>query len=73
MLGVDRRQRGYTVDEAATVLQFHPDAIRYWVRVGALSSQPSADGTGLMISPRDLVAFLRENGEMPPSGLPAQG
>lgn len=64
----------YTVIEAAEILQFHPDAIRYWLRVGELEGeidpeQPDPDGWA--IHPEALVAFLRQNGEMMPGDLPA--
>ena len=51
---------GYTVDEVARILQFHPGSVRYWVRVGELPSEP-VDGRGeSLIRPADLAAFIRE-------------
>lgn len=70
MLGADRRQGGYTVSEAAEILQFHPDAVRYWLRVGELTGAPGVVEGGWVIWPKDLVAFLRQNGEMMPASLP---
>jgi excisionase family DNA binding protein len=73
MLDVERRQSGYTIEEAAEVLQFHPEAVRYWVRVGELPGVPDGSGNGWLIWPQDLVAFLRRNGEVLPSMLPLAG
>ena len=58
---MQRAGRGdYTVDEAARILQFHPDSVRYWVRVGELPSEP-VDGRGeSLIRPADLAAFIHE-------------
>jgi transposase-like protein len=51
---------GYTLNEVARILQFHPDSVRYWVRVGELPSEP-VDGRGeSLIRPADLAAFIRE-------------
>ena len=39
MRAVESDRRRYTIGEAAALLQFHPDAVRYWVRVGELVDQ----------------------------------
>lgn len=65
-----RGERVYTVGEAADVLQFHPDAIRYWLRVGELAGEPDGTPEGWRIRPEALVAFLRQNGEILPTALP---
>lgn len=66
----------YTVNEAAEILQFHPDAIRYWLRVGELTGELVEQGAGAggdwAIRPEALVAFLRQNNEMMPIDLPPQ-
>jgi len=63
----------YTVDEAATILQFHPDAIRYWLRVGELCGRFDAARSDWVIHADALVAFLRQNGEHLPDALPDGG
>lgn len=69
---VDRRG-AYTISEAAEILQFHPDAIRYWLRVGELVGDRVAERDGWLIRPEALVSFLRQNGETLPSALPGTG
>jgi excisionase family DNA binding protein len=54
---------GYTIDEAAEILQFHPDAVRYWVRVGELPGERDETRGGWLIQPEDLALFLRASGE----------
>lgn len=51
---------GYTVDEVARILQFHPDSVRYWVRVGELPSDPDQGRGEPLIQPADLAIFIRE-------------
>lgn len=51
---------GYTIDEVARILQFHPDAVRYWVRVGELPSEPDQSRGERLIQPADLAIFIRE-------------
>lgn len=63
-------RRGYTVDEAARLLQFHPDALRYWLRVGELSGVRFGPGGEWLIGPDALSIFLRQNGEVAPANLP---
>lgn len=57
---MQRAERGgYTIDEVARILQFHPDSVRYWVQVGELPS--GRDGRGeALIQPADLAVFIRE-------------
>lgn len=64
------RRAGYTVSEAAEILQFHPDAVRYWVRVGELPGTPDEVRGDWVIGPEALVAFLRQNGETLPAKAP---
>lgn len=72
MLGSGLR-RGLTAQEAAQVLQFHPDAVRYWLRVGELRGVRLESGDDWLIEPEDLLAFLRQNGEPLPWSMPATG
>ena len=73
MRAVESDRRRYTIGEAAAQLQFHPDAVRYWVRVGELGSRPGPGPDEWTIGLDDLVAFLRQNGEVPPRSLPGLG
>lgn len=58
---MQRAERGgYTVDEVARILQFHPDSVRYWVRVGELPSEPDQRWGEPLIQPADLAMFIRE-------------
>jgi hypothetical protein len=74
--GVEVDRRGYTIEEAAALLQYHPDALRYWLRVGQLAgirlgaAEPDAPGDDWLIGLDALVAFLRQNGETAPLDLP---
>jgi hypothetical protein len=76
MLGVvDVDRRGYTVEEAAALLQYHPDAMRYWLRVGQLAGLRLRVGRldghdDWLIGLDALLAFLRQNGEPAPADLP---
>jgi transposase len=62
-------RRGYSISEVATILQFHPDTVRYWLRTGELSGMRDDDANEWRVAPEDLVAFLRQNGEMLPGEL----
>ena len=62
----------YTVEEAATILQFHPDTIRYWLRVGELAGCPDPTVGDWVIRADEMVAFLRQNGEHLPDALPGE-
>lgn len=67
-----READAYSIDETAEILQFHPDAVRYWVRIGELPSEldPRSDGQDVLVRAESIVAFLRQNGETLPAGLP---
>ncbi|MBX6342848.1 MAG: helix-turn-helix domain-containing protein [Thermomicrobiaceae bacterium] len=66
MAQVARSRPTYSVVEAAQILQFHPDAVRYWLRIGELPGERASAGEDWRIRPEDLVAFLRESGESLP-------
>ncbi len=70
---VTRHAGVYSVDEAATILEFHPDAIRYWLRTGELVGLRPPGGGDWVIHADALVAFLRQNGEHLPGPLPEDG
>lgn len=63
------RRGGYSISEVAHILQFHPDAVQYWLRTGELSGQHDDLSNEWRVAPDDLVAFLRQNGETLPSEL----
>jgi len=63
------RRVGYSISEVAHILQFHPDAVQYWLRTGELSGRHDDLSDEWRIAPDDLVAFLRQNGETLPSEL----
>jgi hypothetical protein len=63
------RRRGYSINEVAHILQFHPDAVQYWLRTGELSGRHDDLSDEWRVAPDDLVAFLRQNGESLPSEL----
>jgi len=65
-----RRQRGLTVPEAARLIQFHQETVRYWLQVGELRGFRQSPGDDWLIEPEDLLAFFRENGEIPPWSVP---
>jgi excisionase family DNA binding protein len=50
--------RSYTIDEAATALQVHRNAIRHWIKKGGLPA--SAERRPHLIHGAALVAFLKE-------------
>jgi hypothetical protein len=63
-------RRGLTAQEAAQVLQFHPDAVRYWLRVGELRGTRLESADDWLVEPEDLLAFLQQNGELLPWSAP---
>lgn len=65
------RIRTYSMSEAAEILQFHPDALRYWLRVGQLAGEAQGSDEGWSIRPEALVAFLLESDEVVPAALAA--
>lgn len=60
---------GYTIAEAAEILQFHPDALNYWLRTGELIGERDQTGGDWLIRPEAIVAFLRQNNEILPAAL----
>ncbi|HET7034595.1 MAG TPA: helix-turn-helix domain-containing protein [Thermomicrobiaceae bacterium] len=66
MRGEDRPGWGYTVEEAAEILQYHPDTLRYWLRVGQLGGLRRGDGDEWLIELDALLAFLRQCDEPVP-------
>lgn len=66
-------RRGLTVQEAAKLLQFHPEAVRYWLRVGELRGTRLEPADDWLVEPDDLLAFLRQNDEPFPWSVPVVG
>ncbi len=62
-------RRGYSISEVATLLQFHPDTVRYWLRTGELSGTRDDMANEWRVAPEELVAFMRQNGETLPGEL----
>ncbi len=62
-------RRGYSISEVATILQFHPDTVTYWLRTGELNGTRDDFANEWRIAPEELVAFVRQNGEMLPPEL----
>lgn len=63
-------RRGLTTQEAARLLQFHPEAVRYWLRVGELRGTRLDSTDEWLVEPEDLLAFLRQNDELLPWSVP---
>jgi transposase len=64
-----RGRRTYSISEVATILQFHPDTVMYWLRTGELSGTRDEFSNDWRVEPEELVAFLRQNGETLPTEL----
>lgn len=60
---VNGARKGLTAGQAAQVLQFHPESVRYWLRVGELRGVRIEGADDWLIDPEDLLTFLRQNGE----------
>jgi excisionase family DNA binding protein len=70
---VSRLRRGLTLQEAARLIQFHHETVRYWLRVGELRGTRTPAGDDWTIELEDLLVFLRANGEIPPWSMPTSG
>ena len=68
-----RGRRTYSIHEAATILQFHPDTVTYWLRTGELNGMRDELASDWRVAPEELVSFLRQSGEtLPRELLPRQ-
>lgn len=65
---VARGRRTYSSREAARILQFHPDAVTYWLRTGEISGTRD-DDNDWRVAPEELISFLRRSGETLPPDL----
>lgn len=61
--------KGYSINEVATLLKFHPDTVRYWLRTGELSGIRDDNVNEWRVAPEEIVAFMRQSGEIVPSEL----
>lgn len=59
----------YTILEVAQLLDYHPDAVRYWVRVGELPGTEDRRRGEWVVDSDDLLSFLRVNGEAVPEAI----
>jgi excisionase family DNA binding protein len=65
-------RREYTISEIAQMLNYHPDTVRYWVRVGEIIAETDQQSGDWLIRDDELVAFLRVNGEAVPDSFSAR-
>lgn len=62
----------YTIAEVAQLTDYHPDAVRYWVRVGELPGTQDQRRGDWVVDSYDLLSFLRINGETVPDQIVGQ-
>jgi transposase-like protein len=65
----DSGRQEFTISEVARLLDYHPDAVRYWVRVGELPGTQDSQRGDWVVAGDDLVSFLRVNGEAIPEKI----
>ncbi len=63
----------FTIAEVSQLTDYHPDAVRYWVRVGELPGTQDQDRGDWVVDSTDLLSFLRVNGETVPEQITGQG
>jgi hypothetical protein len=63
----------FTIAEIANLLDYHPDAVSYWVRVGELPGSPDSERGEWVVGGKDLLSFLRVNGETVPETIASLG
>ncbi len=71
MQKVERQE--FTITEVAQLLDYHPDAVRYWIRVGELPGTPDNQRGDWVVDSDDLLSFLRVNGEAVPEDFSSIG
>lgn len=64
-----RGRQEYTILEVAQLLDYHPDAVRYWVRVGELPGTQDQRRGEWVVDSDDLLSFLKVNGEAVPETM----
>ena len=63
-----RHQRGYSLEDAASFLEYDCRTIEYWLRMGHLSGEWDKRSSGWKISPQSLIDFLKQAREPMPTG-----
>jgi transposase-like protein len=61
-----------TIAEVAQLTDYHPETVRYWVRVGELPGTQDQQRGDWVVGSDDLVSFLRVNGETVPDPISDQ-
>ena len=61
--------RGYSLEDAASFLQYDRETVRYWLRVGQLNGQIDPHSGEWTITTPDLIAFIRASCEPMPTGV----
>ncbi len=59
----------YTIAEVARLTDYHPETVRYWVRVGELPGTQDQRRGDWVVDSDDLLSFLRVNGEAVPERM----
>lgn len=65
----DSGRQEFTISEVAQLLDYHPDAVRYWVRVGELPGTQDQHRGEWVVDSKDLLSFLKVNGEAVPETM----
>jgi hypothetical protein len=63
----------FTIAEVARLTDYHPDAVRYWVRVGELPGTQDQHHGDWVVDSADLLSFLHINGETVPDQMNGRG
>jgi hypothetical protein len=69
----DAGRQEFTIAEVARLTDYHPDAVRYWVRVGELPGTQDQHRGDWVVDSSDLLSFLVVNGEAVPDQIVGQG
>ncbi len=64
-----REPRTYSLQEAAEFLEFDPQAVAYWLRMGHLAGRKDKRTGEWRVQPQALIDFLRDGQEPLPAGL----
>lgn len=64
-----REPRTYSLEEAADFLEFDPQAVAYWLRMGHLAGRKDKRTGEWRVQPQALIDFLRETQEPMPTGV----
>lgn len=64
-----REPRTYSLEEAAEFLEFDPQSVTYWLRMGHLAGRQDKRTGEWRVQPQALIDFLRETQEPMPTGV----